>query len=327
MADWLQRQWYRLSVWHLVLMPLSWLFRLLVALRRLAYSTGLFKSFRLSVPVIVVGNITVGGTGKTPLVIWLVQQLQAVGFKPGVISRGYGAQNALPLEVTAQSNAQETGDEPLLIASHIDMPVFVCRDRVMAARALLGAHPTCDLLISDDGLQHYRLQRDIEIAVVDSQRQFGNRRLLPAGPLREPVSRMQEVDAVVCNGEAVIGYPNTYRMQLRASLLHQVSSPVNTLAADALQGKRLLAVAGIGNPERFFGQLRRMGLAFETRVFPDHHPFQAQDLQTQGIDAILMTEKDAVKCRAFAEAHWWYLPVEAELQDGLLSCILPKLRK
>lgn len=327
MADWLQRQWYCLSVWHLVLIPLSWLFRLLVALRRLAYRVGLFKSFRLNVPVIVVGNITVGGTGKTPFVIWLVQQLQAAGFKPGVISRGYGVRNSLPLEVTAQSRAQEVGDEPLLIASRIDMPVFVCRDRVAAARALLVAHPTCDLLISDDGLQHYRLQRDIEIAVVDGQRQFGNGQLLPAGPLREPVSRMQEVDAVVCNGGMAADYPNTYRMQLQAALLHQVSRPANTLDVDALQGKRLLAVAGIGNPERFFAQLRRMGLVFETRVFPDHHPYQAQDLQTQGIDAILMTEKDAVKCRAFADEHCWYLPVEAELQDGLLSCIMSKLRK
>lgn len=327
MADWLQRQWYRLSVWHLVLIPLSWLFRLLVSARRLAYRAGLFKSFRLSVPVIVVGNITVGGTGKTPLVIWLVQQLQAVGFKPGVISRGYGAQNALPLEVTARSNAQDAGDEPLLIASRIGMPVFVCGDRVAAARALLKAYPTCDLLISDDGLQHYRLQRDVEIAVVDSQRRFGNGQLLPAGPMREPVSRMQEVDAVVCNGEALANFPYTYRMQLRARLLHQVSSPASTLAVDALQGKRLLAVAGIGNPERFFGQLRSMGLAFEARAFPDHHPYQAQDLQTQDIDAILMTEKDAVKCRAFADERWWYLPVEAELQDGLLSHIISKLRK
>lgn len=327
MADWLQRQWYRLSVWHFVLIPLSWLFRVVVALRRLAYRIGLFKSFRLGVPVIVIGNITVGGTGKTPLVIWLARQLQAAGFKPGIISRGYGVQNALPLEVTAQSQAHAVGDEPLLIASRIDMPLFVCRDRVAAARALLKAHPACDLLISDDGLQHYRLQRDVEIAVVDSQRRFGNSWLLPAGPLREAISRMQEVDAVVCNGEAVTSHPNTYRMQLQASLLHQVSSPVNTLAVEALQGKRLLAVAGIGNPERFFGQLRGMGLAFETRAFPDHHPYQAQDLQTQGIDAILMTEKDAVKCRAFAHDHWWYLPVEAELQEGLLSGIMSKLRK
>lgn len=327
MADWLQRQWYRLGIWHLVLIPLSWLFRLLVVLRRLAYRVGLLGSYRLGVPVIVVGNITVGGTGKTPLVIWLARQLQAAGFMPGVISRGYGTQRVLPLQVTAQSDARDAGDEPLLIASRIDIPVFVCRDRVAAARALLAAYPTCDLLISDDGLQHYRLQRNIEIAVVDSQRRFGNGRLLPAGPLREPESRMQEVDAVVCNGEALAGHPNTYRMQLRASLLHQVSSSANTLAVDGLQGKRLLAVAGIGNPERFFGQLRHMGLVFETRIFPDHHPYQAQDLQTQGIDAILMTEKDAVKCRAFANPHCWYLPVEAELQDGLLDRILLKLRK
>lgn len=326
MADWLQRQWYRLGIWHLVLIPLSWLFWTLSVLRRLAYRAQLLPGFTLPVPVIVVGNISVGGTGKTPLVIWLAKRLQAAGFNPGIISRGYGSDNADPARVTRDSHAQAVGDEPLLIAERTGMPVWVGKDRVATAMALLKADPTCDVIISDDGLQHYRMRRDIEIAVIDGQRQFGNGWLLPAGPLRESVARLQQVDAVVCHGGPLSGHPQAFGMQLKAGVFHRVSDPNTTQSADDLIGKRLLAIAGIGHPERFFEQLRRMHLTFTSRAFPDHHPYRADDLQTQGIDAILMTEKDAVKCRAFARNDWWYLPVEADVQDGLLDRLLPKLR-
>jgi tetraacyldisaccharide 4'-kinase len=326
MADWLQRQWYRLGIWHLVLIPLSWLFRGISTLRRLAYRTHLLTAFKLPVPVIVIGNLSVGGTGKTPLVVWLARRLQAAGFKPGIISRGYGAAHAAPLSVTQDSEARDVGDEPLLVAERTGLPVWVGKDRVATARKLLQANPACDVIISDDGLQHYRMRRDIEIVVIDGERGFGNGRLLPAGPLREPGTRLQEVDAVVCHGGNVSDWPQAFGMQLTAGVFHQVSDPGNTRPADAFIGKRLLAVAGIGHPERFFGQLRRMQLTFQSRAFPDHHPYIADDLQTQGIDAILMTEKDAVKCRAFAGTDWWYLPVEAEVQDGLLDRILSKLR-
>lgn len=330
MADWLQKQWYRSSIWHLVLIPLSWLFRLLSSLRRMTYRTRFFKTYRLDVPVIVIGNISVGGTGKTPLVIWLARQLQAAGFKPGIISRGYGGSNESPESVSPESDPNIVGDEPVLIASRTGSPVWVCRDRIAAGHALLEAEPDCDVIISDDGLQHYRLHRDIEIAVVDGQRRFGNGHLLPAGPLREPVSRLKEVDAVVSNGQLPGDDFQAFRMQLSAKAFHNVADPSITATADALKGKRLLAIAGIGNPERFFTQLGQMGLALQTHAFADHHAYRAedlQDLQTEGIDAILMTEKDAVKCRDFAQDHWWYLPVEAEVQDGLLDRILPKLRK
>jgi tetraacyldisaccharide 4'-kinase len=326
MADWLQRQWYRLGIWHLVLIPLSWLFCVISALRRLAYRAHVLPSFKLPVPVIVVGNISVGGTGKTPLVVWLAKRLQAAGFKPGIISRGYGADIAEPVRVTRDSAAQDVGDEPLLIAGRTSMPVWVGQDRVATARKLLEANPECDLIISDDGLQHYRMQRDIEIAVIDGRRQFGNGWLLPAGPLRESVARLQQVDAVVCHGAPVSELPQAFVMQLTADAFHQVSDPNTTRSADDFISKRLLAIAGIGHPERFFEQLRRMQLTFASRAFPDHHPYRAEDLQTQGIDAILMTEKDAVKCRAFAQKDWWYLPVEADVQDGLLDRLLPKLR-
>lgn len=328
MAAWLQKQWYRSTVWQFVLAPFSWLFGLIVALRRLAYRIGVFKADSLPVPVIVVGNISVGGTGKTPLVIWLAQQLQAAGFSPGIISRGYGGSSERPVSVSLGSDPVIAGDEPVLIANRTHLPVWVCRDRVAAGQALLNANPRCDVIISDDGLQHYRLHRDIEIVVIDGQRGFGNGRLLPAGPLREPVSRLQEVDAVVSHGGSEDA--RTFRMELHAKAFYQVSDPTLTVNADALRGKRLLAIAGIGNPERFFAQLRQMGLKPQTRAFPDHHAYRAedfQDLQTAGIDAILMTEKDAVKCRSFAEAHWWYLQVNAEVRDGLLDRILAKLRK
>lgn len=326
MADWLQRQWYRISIWHLVLIPISWVFGLVIILRREAYRIGWLASCKLPIPVIVVGNITVGGTGKTPLVVWLAQQLQAMGFHPGIISRGYGAEHRQPMPVHADSDARALGDEPVLIAMRTGLPVWVCRDRVASARALRQAHPACDVIISDDGLQHYRLQRDVEIAVIDGQRLFGNRQLLPAGPLREPPSRLKEVDAIVCNGGFSPADGHVYDMRLNAGSFRQVRNPARTASASDLEQKTLLAIAGIGHPERFFAQLREMQLVFESRAFPDHHPYVAEDLQAQGVDAILMTEKDAVKCRGFAQDHWWYLPVDAAIEDGLLRQILPKLR-
>jgi tetraacyldisaccharide 4'-kinase len=202
MSEWLQRQWYKSGVWQFVLMPLSWLFLLLSSLRRLAYRLGIFKTIRLPVPVIVVGNITVGGTGKTPLVIWLAEQLAQAGYKPGIISRGYGGKNDLPMAVTDNSDPAIAGDEPVMIAGRTIASVWVGRDRAATGMALLNAHPACDLIISDDGLQHYRLTRDAEIVVIDGQRHFGNGRLLPAGPLREPARRLASVDAVVSNGMA-----------------------------------------------------------------------------------------------------------------------------
>ena len=325
MSEWLQRQWYKSGVWHLVLMPLSWLFLLLSSLRRLAYRLGIFKTIRLPVPVIVVGNITVGGTGKTPLVIWLAEQLAQAGYKPGIISRGYGGKNDLPMVVTGTSDPAIAGDEPVMIAGRTIAPVWVGRDRAATGMALLNAYPACDLIISDDGLQHYRLARDAEIVVIDGQRRFGNGQLLPAGPLRESIRRLASVDAVVSNSAAAD--EGFIEMQLQPAGFRNLQDAAKSAPASEFVGKRLLAIAGIGNPSRFFAQLKTMGLQFTEKPFPDHYAYTPEDLQTDAMDAILMTEKDAVKCRAFARSHWWYLAVNAKLDRALVERMLKKLRK
>lgn len=328
MREWLQKQWTTYTAWHLLLLPVAAVFGLLISLRRYLYRLNILKSFRLDVPVIVVGNINVGGTGKTPLVIWLVQQLVAAGYRPGVISRGYGGNAQQPTHVEEYSDPAIVGDEPILIATHTRCPVFSSVNRIAAGQRLLAQFPECDVLISDDGLQHYRMQRNVEIVVYDAERAFGNRMLLPAGPLREPVSRLKSVHAVVCNGTitACTDYENTFSMQLLADSFYNLMQPLNTVKAAAFFGKRILAVAGIGNPQRFFNQLTQMGLRFQQRSFNDHHAFVPSDFAGEAFDIVLMTEKDAVKCRAFAKENFWVLPVKAAVEDGLLSTIFNQLK-
>lgn len=320
---WLERQWYRIGVWHLFLWPASLLFRIAAAVRRRAYTAGVLRTERLPVPVIVVGNITVGGAGKTPLVIWLAAFLQSRGFSPGVVSRGYGGVVRHPVEVCAGSDPLRVGDEPVLIARRTECPVWVGANRGQAARGLLRAHPHCTVLISDDGLQHDALARQMEIAVVDGVRRFGNGLLLPAGPLREFPGRLSAVDAVVCNG----GLPTTGEigMVLTGRVFRRVMAPKVTAGPECFLSGRIHAVAGIGDPERFFGALRVMGIRPETHPFPDHHPFCPQDLSGWDADAVLMTEKDAVKCAAFAQTSWWYLEVSADVDARLGTCVLEKL--
>ena len=335
---WFQR---RLAPALFLLLPFSWLFSALGALRRFGYRVGLKTAQRLPVPVIVVGNLTVGGSGKTPLVLWLAAQLRAAGFLPGIISRGYARDGRAVLAVNAQADATVVGDEPLLLARRSGVPVFVGRDRAAAGRALLAMHPECNVLIADDGLQHYRLARDVEIAVFDA-RGAGNRCLLPAGPLREPLARLGAADAVVWNG-APAGTPardalqacgrqgRNFDMVLRAQhFVHLRDAGRHCSAAD-LQDKRLCAIAGIGDPERFFKRLSALGLSFEKRAFPDHHAYVAEDLLCDFGTILLMTEKDAVKCAPLPmSTDAWVLPVAAEIlsaPDGatLLATILEKL--
>lgn len=323
--SWLEKQWERHGWWSILLLPFSWLFGLVVVLRRLAYRCGLLKKNYLSVPLIVVGNISVGGTGKTPLVLWLAEHLRALGYQPGIISRGYGGADKLPQAVSAASDPYQVGDEPVLLARRGLCPVWVGRDRAAAGRALLAAYPSCDIMISDDGLQHYALQRDVEIAVVDGRRRFGNGRLLPAGPLREPESRLREVDAIVTNGDAA-DCAGCHDMQLLGDTFRNLTDASRVAKAEDFFGKRLHMVAGIGHPQRFFDQVRRMGLTAQEHAFPDHHPFRPEDLQITGADAILMTEKDAVKCAAFSQPNWWFLEVTADLDAALLDRILEKIR-
>lgn len=327
MRSWLERQWYKDSVWSRLLLPLDLLLAMLVWLRRTAYLMGLLQTWRAPVAVVVVGNITVGGTGKTPLVLWLVEFLKSQGWHPGIISRGYGGKARGVMRVTAGSNADEVGDEPLLMVRRSACPLWVGRDRPAVARALLAAHPECNVLVSDDGLQHYALARDFEIVVVDGLRMYGNGAMLPVGPLREPLWRLHSVDAVVINGgEADLGH-DEYDMELHGDQFRRLGHDAETASAADFSGKRLHAIAGIGNPVRFFNHLRSLGLDVVEHAFPDHHRFVAGDLLIEQADAILMTEKDAVKCCAFAPDIAWYLPVEAEMPGGLGEKILDKISK
>jgi len=319
----LQRHWYRITPLHLLLLPVSLLFQLLIAIRRLLFRSGILSSVKLPLPVIIVGNITVGGTGKTPLTLWLAEQLLADGWHPGIISRGFGGSGSKPQEVLNSSDPASVGDEPVLMAQRLLCPVWVGRERPAAARALLLAHPECDVIISDDGLQHYRLQRDVEIVVVDGIRRFGNGFLLPAGPLREAPSRLREVDAVVINGgQAAAG---EYLMQLEGVHFYNLLNPEITATAADFQGQSVHAIAGIGHPERFFGHLNRLGLTVQTHPYPDHHAYSAADLAYSDANALLMTEKDAVKCIAFADEKCWVLRVDAHPDSALAQLILKKI--
>ncbi len=322
----LQHHWYRLSPLHLLLFPLSLIFRSLAALRRLLYRSGLLASVKLPVPVVVVGNISVGGTGKTPLTLWLAEQLVNEGWHPGIVSRGYtrtSSRQKTPHEVSFDDAADEVGDEPLLMAQRGLCPVWISRDRPAAALALLRAHPECDIILSDDGLQHYRLRRDAEIVVVDGARRFGNGLLLPAGPLREPVSRLRKVDAIVINGGQARN--GEFAMSLNGSLFYNLLNPGTVLPANTFAGQRLHALAGIGHPQRFFAHLERLGLVAQHHAFPDHHHYSANDIAFEDADAIFMTEKDAVKCAAFATEKCWVLRVDAQVSPQLAQLIIEKV--
>ncbi len=324
----IERSWDDGGPLTLALLPLSWLFGALSGLRRLLYRTGLLRVARMPCPVIVVGNISVGGSGKTPLVVYLAGRLTEAGFHPGIVSRGYGAAQSVPRAVTADSQADQVGDEPLLIARRVGLPVWVGHDRAATARALLAANPDVDVLVSDDGLQHYRLGRDLEIAVLD-RRGARNGRLLPAGPLREPVWRLGRMDALVVHAgglpwPAADSVPR-FEMTLAGGELVNLRDPSRRMPAAALRGRRVHALAGIGEPQRFFATLQDLGLAPVCHAFADHHRFVPADLDLGPCDGLLMTEKDAVKCAGFAPDHAWYLPVEAVLQPDLAHHVTERL--
>jgi len=320
-SEFAARHWYRLSPLSVILYPLSLVFRFVVAARRLLFRLGVLASARLPIPVVVVGNLTVGGTGKTPLVIALARALRRSGLRPGILSRGYGASGVEPSAVTAGDEAERVGDEPLLLAEHSGCPVWIGADRVAAARALCAAHPACNVIVCDDGLQHYRLRRDVEIAVED-ERGLGNGLLLPAGPLREPADR--RVDATVVNGGGP--GPGKFAMRLVAAGLYRIGDASAPVTPSELSGKRLHAIAGIGNPGRFFATLSSMGLVFSAHPFPDHHAFRAEEIQFADSDFVLMTEKDAVKCRRFGRRDLVAVRVEAEVDPAVTELILERIR-
>lgn len=321
----LVRGWYQGSGWLRLLRPLEWLFRYLARRRRQGFLAHPERVWLPPVPLIVVGNITVGGTGKTPLVLFLVDWARRRGFRPGVISRGYGARPPqYPFVVRPDSSAGEVGDEPLLIAARSDCPVVIDPDRPAAARHLLE-HFDCDLIISDDGLQHYALGRHLEILVLDSERGLGNGRCLPEGPLREGVSRLDEVDLVVVNGQGDFCPPGAHRMELAPARLIAIDGSRRCAPADWPGGRRVHAIAGIGNPQRFFDTLRGLGFDPVPHSFADHHAYRSQDLRFDEALPILMTEKDAVKCRGLAPPDSWYLTVEARLAPVFESALASKL--
>ncbi len=306
--------WHRRGLIAWLLWPVSLLFRLIVWLRRRCYATGLCRRWRAPVPVIIIGNITVGGAGKTPLTIALAQMLSERGARVGIVTRGYGGRSAgWPIVVAADTSAEQAGDEAVLLASRTGRPVVAGPDRVAAAKHLLDLHD-CDVLLCDDGLQHYRLQRDVEIVVVSAARLFGNGFSLPAGPLRESVTRLGTVDLLVHSGTE--RQQPGYQLEPEA-VLWNVSDTAIERGLDGLQQTQVHAVAGIARPESFFELLRELGLQPIEHPFADHHQFSAADLAFGDDLPVVMTEKDAVKCAAFDLPDCWFLRVHANLDTAI----------
>lgn len=319
----IERIWSGSSLLYLLLLPLSWLYGLVSGLIRLSYRCGLRKSWRAPVPVVIVGNLTAGGNGKTPMVIWLVEQLQQRGYRVGVVSRGYGGKSAVyPLVLNAQTTTQQAGDEPVLIFQRTGAPVAISPKRAEAVQALLR-QGELDIIVTDDGLQHYALQRDFELVVIDGVRRFGNGWWLPAGPMRERAARLQTVDACVANGG--VAQPGEIAMRLQAQ------NAVNVVTGERRPVSELphiVAMAGIGHPPRFFVTLEKLGAEVEREVaFADHQEYSHAQLAalTKPQQTLLMTEKDAVKCRAFAQPDWWYLPVDAVLPTEQAEQLMQKI--
>jgi len=305
--------WYTKHPLGIVLLPFSWLYTLIIVLRRLCYQSGLIAVTKINVPVIIVGNISVGGTGKTPLVIWLAEYFKSKGFKPGIVSRGYGGKfSGKTQQVRPDSDPLLVGDEPVLISKRTNCPVAIAVQRRSAAEELIE-HCDCDIILCDDGMQHYSLDRDIEIAVVDGQRRFGNKYCLPAGPLREPMSRLKTVDFIVSK---YIASRHEYKMEYRYGDLISLTNPARTISVESFNSESVHAIAGIGNPDRYFSYLRNKKIKLIMHEFPDHHPFVAEDIIFNDNLPVVMTEKDAVKCTAYATDQHWYLPITATLPES-----------
>lgn len=320
----IQRIWSGQSWLYILLLPLSFLYGAIALIRRMGYKIGLFRSWKAPVPVVVVGNLTAGGNGKTPVVIWLVESLMQQGYRVGVVSRGYGGKaDQYPLLISSQTTTAEAGDEPVLIYHRTKAPVAVAPKRSDAVKALLGSH-ALDVIITDDGLQHYALARDYEIVVIDGQRRFGNGWWMPAGPMRERAGRLKSVDAVIVNGGSAQSNETAMALtgDVAINLLTGEQRPVSSL-------KTAVAMAGIGHPPRFFASLETKGLELaQTYAFADHQSYHQQQLSilTPNNQPLLMTEKDAVKCQSFAQTNWWYLPVTASFEPTGEKKILSEIK-
>ena len=332
----LNRQYYKKSSWILLLLPLSFIYFLIISFRIYAYKIGIFKSIKMKVPVVVIGNITLGGTGKTPLVIWLVEKLIKLNLKPGLICSGYKSKAKLPQEVFINSEVSDVGDEALMIKlrfnkSNIKIPIFVGSKKVKVGKALLDSYSDVNILISDDGLQHYELKRDFEIVVVDGDRGYGNRFLIPTGPLREGPKRINEVDALVINGSTKKNLLHKNKDSV-FYMKYRGDSFVNCVHGDRISNpdffkRNIVAITGIGNPERFIKYLNALNLHLnEIIVFDDHHLFTESDFWDYDDMDIIMTEKDSIKCGDFAKENFWYLPISIDLDENFFTKMMKKLR-
>jgi tetraacyldisaccharide 4'-kinase len=322
----LPRTWESFNLLSLALLPVTFCFYVISSARRQLFKLGILRTTKIDVPVIVVGNISVGGTGKTPTVIGIALELKKRGLNPGIISRGYRG-DGITQQVTEKSTASQVGDEAILIQNHTFCPMWVGPNRVTSAQILCENYPGVNVIISDDGLQHYALKRDMEIIVIDGQRQFGNGLLLPSGPLRETKTRISECDAAVITGTQSMNLPiPTTNMTLVGDTFHQLSDPTLTCRARDFTTTQIAAIAGIGNPDRFFTHLASLGISAETKRFPDHHEFTQSDITSIEYDVILMTEKDAVKCKKMGGKNCWFLPVRAHFSGHLIRDIVETIK-
>ncbi len=337
--NWIERGWYNASKLNFILLPLTGLFWLLSSIRKLLFKLGIKQQVRSELPVIVVGNISVGGTGKTPFVIYLVELLQQQGFKPAIVSRGYGANKhsdngqdlPFPRLVSSEIPTNLTGDEPKLLHLRTQCPVVIGADRAKAVQ-FVDDNTDANIVISDDGLQHYKMARDIEIVLLDAQRMFGNGWLLPVGPLRELPSRLKSVDLTLINsGSAVVDTHNEKDYQLSADMAYNLLNPASKLAVNnnGKQGNKVHLVSGIGNPQRFLTTAESMGYQVESTLwFADHHQFSPADFDKfTRDDIIVMTEKDAVKCQAFAKENWFVLPISAVISNKVEQQLIELIKQ
>lgn len=327
----MQRIWYRSRIMYCGLLPFSFVFGSMVFLRRLAYRCHLFKRHRFAVPIVIVGNLSVGGTGKTPCVIALVDALRKRGFKPGIISRGYGGHyNNKPCIVLPTHSPKEVGDEALLLQQRCQVPVIIGRRRVDAARYLID-NTDCDVIISDDGLQHYALVGSVNVVMIDGERALGNACMLPAGPLREPVSALKRADVIVITAKPRAYLPimdvisRLYHMKLQPGQAYRLQAPNTKAALSAFKNQTVYAVAGIGHPQRFFAMLRAWGINVVEKAYPDHHAFKPADFNAFYDQCIFLTEKDAVKCRQINLPHAWIVPIEGLLSEDFFDVLCKKI--
>ena len=315
-------QYYKKSNWIYLLIPISIFFYFFTSLKKYLYKNGLLKTIKIKVPVLIIGNITLGGTGKTPLALDLIENFLKKGLKPALISRGYGGSANNISEVFEFSDVRAVGDEALLIKAKSKIPVFIGKDRANVAKILLKKHPETSIIISDDGLQHHRLARDYEIIVVDSQRQFGNGLIFPAGPLRECISKLKQVDAVVYKGAN--SNTNFYQMKYITKYFKNLLTNKKAIFKD-IKDKKIVAITAIGNPESFFSTLEGYDLEFKKVIFNDHYLFNKNDFIKYADYNIVMTEKDAIKCKKFATKNFWVLPLETKVDERLFQNILKKV--